>query len=245
MIRTGKWASIIFLLCILLAGCGKEKEPIQAEEDTQKTIVSKEAQDGGEAKEQKDGQELLEIEVTEEPQNAWETDEVYKGNLDVPIDYDFLAKEHEILEYNICTSPASVFDHPILREFLKEDLEFEEDIIKEFNAPVAENDYFVFDFNGDGLEDYMVCLHGIVWSGTAGNSVRIYVQEEEGSLKQVFHVTARVSETYMPNGHAPVTILNEKADGYYAFVLPWTKNRVWSYNKEKEWYDSCRYADEE
>lgn len=48
-----------------------------------------------------------------------------------------------------------------------------------------------------------------------------------------------------PHKHAEIAVLNERVDGYYSIVLPWTYNRVWSYDREKGRYDSYKYADEE
>lgn len=79
----------------------------------------------------------------------------------------------------------------------------------------------------------------MAWSGSAGITVRIYVQEDDGCLRKVFGVSSRVNDSCSEdNYYAPVAILDEKTDGYYAFVLPWTENRVWRYDKEEDWYES-------
>lgn len=172
--------------------------------------------------------------------------DIYKGNLDIPIDYDFIKKEHEILEYNIAVPAGSVYDHFILSEFLKDELEKEAEFNKEFDIPWSDTDYFLFDFNDDGLEDYVVCFHGNYYSGTGfGNYICIYLQEEDGTLEKVDSVVAGVYEPYMENEHAPIAVLNEKTGGCYAFVLPWTQNRVRSYNEETKTYGTYQYADEE
>lgn len=248
MIRTGSWTGIIFLLCILLAGCGQNELQTETESHVTEVIVPKEIEVEAEPEERieemrsKDEKELLEV---EELKGEGETEYINKGNLDVPIDYDFLAENHEILEYNICISPISVYDHSVLREYLKEYLEFDQDFNKKFGAFPAPKEYFIFDFNGDGLEDYMVCFAGIPWGGVSGNSLMIYVQEEDGVLKQVFSVSAQNHQQDGANGHAPVVVLNERTEGYYALVLPWTQNRVWSYDREQGRYDTYKYADED
>lgn len=166
----------------------------------------------------------------------YEPDIVNKDNLSEPIEYDILEREHAILEYNLCTNKRSVYENVILCEYLKEDLEFETDFSEEFDMPSATIEYFVFDFNHDGIEDFFVCFSGAAWSGTAGDSIRIYVQEKDG-LKKVFRASARVREPNSENGYAPVAILDETTDGYYDFVLPWSENRIWKYNVEKRMYE--------
>lgn len=153
-----------------------------------------------------------------------------------PIDYEALAKKYTLLENNICINPKSIFEDAILCEYLKVDIEFEEKFGQEFGVSSTMH-FFPFDFNDDGLNDYFVCFSGMAWSGSAGDSVRIYVQERDGSVKKVFRSSARVCEPSFEEGYAPVVILEQKTEGYYDFVLPWTENRVVHYNAEKDMYE--------
>jgi len=79
-------------------------------------------------------------------------------------------------------------------------------------------DYHIFDFNDDGLEDYVVCLSSSEYCGSAGNNVRIYIQESNGKLRRVLDITMRLLNANNPNGHEAFTVLDEKTDGYYAIV---------------------------
>lgn len=152
------------------------------------------------------------------------------------IDYESIEKDHEILEYNICTSPNYDYNNTILSECLKKDIEYDNEMCNEMGivAPL-EIEYFLFDFNADNLEDYLVCMHGYLWGGSGGNTVRIYIQEKEGTLKKVLDITMRLHEPGLPSEHAPMAVLNEITDGYYAIVLPWS-NLIMRYEKDKETY---------
>lgn len=50
--------------------------------------------------------------------------EVYTGNPDIPIDYEFLAEDHEILESHIGTKVHSLKENPVLKEYFIYDLFF-------------------------------------------------------------------------------------------------------------------------
>lgn len=152
------------------------------------------------------------------------------------IDYESIEKDHEILEYNICTSPNYDYNNTILSECLKKDIEYDNEMCSEMGiASPLEIEYFLFDFNADNLEDYLVCMHGYLWGGSGGNTVRIYIQEKEGTLKKVLDITMRLHEPGLPDEHAPMAVLNEITDGYYAIVLPWN-NLIMRYEKDEETY---------
>jgi len=160
---------------------------------------------------------------------------------DVPagIDYEYIEVNHKILRHNICMTPRSDYNDTVLEEYLREDIEEDREKCRELE--VADSlaltiDYFPFDFNDDGLEDYIVCYHGILWQGQAGNNVDIYVQRKNGTLRRVFSVTMRLNLDNLLNAHAPVAVLDEKTDGFYAIVLPGS-NRILRYDKETCWYE--------
>lgn len=96
-------------------------------------------------------------------------------------------------------------------------------------------DYHVFDFNDDGIEDYLLCIDGSLYSGTAGHSVEIYITKEDGSVECVRGIYLRFHNENRPSGHERFTVLNEKTDGYYAIVLPGS-NRILRYDKEEGGY---------
>lgn len=170
-----------------------------------------------------------------------EKSEMYKDikhiDMSVYIDYEYIEAKYKILRHNICIEPKDACDNPLLKEILKEDLEDYQQMYKKGITSVPLYiDYFSFDFNDDGLEDYLVCYHAPYYSGTGGNSVDIYIQKSDGSLSRVFSITMRLYDYVSPYDHSPMAILDEKDDGYYAFVLV-GNNRIIRYDKEKGRYE--------
>lgn len=155
------------------------------------------------------------------------------------IDYEYIEANHGILRHNICMTPRSDYNDTLLEGYLRKDIEDDREMCRKLEVSdslALTIDYFPFDFNDDGLEDYLVCYHGIFWSGSGGNNVDLYVQTGNGSLKRVFTVTMRLENRYLWNGHAPVAVLDEKTDGFYAIVLPGS-NRILRYSQETGWYE--------
>lgn len=158
------------------------------------------------------------------------------------VDFSVIEEEHEILEYDICTGPRCDWENTLLGEegelsqMAEEHKEYAEGLhsIGEVHVPLElDLEYFLFDFNDDGLEDYLICISSWEYCGSGGNLIGIYVQEEGGTLKQVLTITARL---HQGDGiHERFTVLNEKTDGYYAIVLP--GNRILRYDSETDWYE--------
>lgn len=185
--------------------------------------------------------EQKETEQEEQEENVGKID---KGNLSIPIDYDFLEENYGVYVENICTNPQSIFENSVVLSLVKDDLDYEKYMRSKLpEIPEEDHDYFVFDFNGDGVDDYLVCFHGILSSGSGGNLIRMYI-EENGEFVGRLSVTAQIF-IEDPHKHAAIAVLNKRVDGYYSIVFPWTYNRVWSYDREKGRYDSYKYADEE
>ena len=122
-------------------------------------------------------------------------------------DYEDLEKNHKILSYDICSSPGHDYENTPLAEYIEGDISWNEDMSKRAgkNIPV-EIDYHVFDFNNDGVEDYLLCESGRLFEGNGGDSVDIFIQEEEGvrnvlSTKMILH--------HGPHDHASVIVLDE------------------------------------
>ena len=104
------------------------------------------------------------------------------------IDYEYIETNHRILRHNICLTPRDDYRDTILWEYLKDDIEEDEEQCRKLGVSdslALTIDYFPFDFNDDGLEDYLVCYHGIRWSGSGGNSVVIYVQTSRGFMMNI------------------------------------------------------------
>ena len=121
-------------------------------------------------------------------------------------------------------------------KYLADDIAHDKEMCSRMDGSTPlEIDYFVYDFNADGLEDYLVCYHGIFWCGSGGNSVTMYIQQENGTLKRCWGIMMRLYDSYLPNEHSPVAVLDETVDGYYSFVIPYS-NYIVSYHPETQSY---------
>lgn len=97
---------------------------------------------------------------------------------------EHIEKKHKILTYDICSNPQYDYENTLLKEYLAEDLELNRQLREKLPDNTSLSiDYHIFDFNDDGLEDYVVCLASSEYCGSAGNNVRIYIQESNGKFK--------------------------------------------------------------
>lgn len=151
-------------------------------------------------------------------------------------EFEQIGKNHEILQYDIASAPRYDYENMPLREYIEEEKKENQCLVDE-NGLACEMrvDYHVFDFNDDGIDDYLLCIDGSLYSGTAGHSVEIYVCKEDGSVERVLSISLRFHNENRPSGHERFTVLNEKTDGYYAIVLPGS-NRILRYDKEEGGY---------
>ncbi len=131
------------------------------------------------------------------------------------VDFSEIEKEHEILEYNICAGEG----------------------IPGGSKGYLYEQRFPFDFNDDGIEDYILCRPDEE-NNAAGDSLGIYIRDEDGEsecklwIKIPFHGK---------RAHAPVTVLNEKDNGFYAIVLP--DNHILRYGYIEGWdWEGYYYA---
>ena len=160
-----------------------------------------------------------------------------------------IEENYKILEYDICSDPhydyADTFLAEYYRDVIEETIELmkavytEEELIRIWGEDESEwfdMDYHLFDFNDDGLEDYVVCIYASSWTGSAGEHVEILVQQEDGTFKCVLHTAMRIINLDEPDRHDVLTVLDEKTDGYYAIVTPFY-NRILRYDKEKDRYE--------
>lgn len=222
---------IMIMSCLLLAaltGCAVKKEKMP--ENLQISIS-----DESERQEYKIISDY-EVEVAEKSEEASARkpdigEEIPEPEEKPAIDYDYLVSMgYDILEENIAIVAGNVREHSLLKEYLKEDIEFDEDFCQRFGSMPSDMEYFLYDMNQDGVEDYFVCYCGVPWVGSAGNHLSIYIQEKD-TLRMVFSV--HVKFHLIEDDHAPIAILNDSNEGYYSFVLPYTNNRVWKYEKGK------------
>lgn len=150
------------------------------------------------------------------------------------LDVRDLEKNHKILPYAIGSSPKYDYENTPLAEYVEKDIVYNEEMSKKAAKSMPlEIDYHLFDFNNDGIEDYLLCESGLLFDGN-GNSVEIYIQEEKGvrlvlSMLMIFHNS--------PADHENITILDEKTNGYYAIVPP-HKNFILRYDAEQGRYST-------
>lgn len=111
-------------------------------------------------------------------------------------------------------------------------------------------DYHIFDFDDDGLDDYLLCIDRELYDGSVEHWIEIYVTRQErgwiGSEHEIVEEMAyRVLELNLPlgnrvgeNGHKQVMILDEQTNGYYAIVLPGS-NLILRYDDRYSEYEFC------
>ena len=88
-------------------------------------------------------------------------------------EFEEIEKNYKILEYDICSDPRYDYENIPLGEYLSAEIEEVREIFGEGVALRTSIDYHVFDFNDDGLEDYLICIDGPLHSGSGGNHVEI------------------------------------------------------------------------
>lgn len=148
------------------------------------------------------------------------------------VKFEEIEKKHEILVYDISTSPRYDYENTPLRDYIDKEKEDNQKFVEKLGSHhELEVDYHVFDFNDDGIEDYLLCIDGIGYSGTAGHCVEVFVGMEDGSAEEIFHANLRFHNENIPSGHERFTVLNEKTGGFYAIVLPGS-NRILRYDLE-------------
>jgi len=164
-----------------------------------------------------------------------------------PIDFTALKEAgYEILCGNIATETKSVYEDSWLVEQLGYVFETDErmrelaETTDEFVYIPTDIEYFLFDFNGDGEDEYIVILHGIHWGGRYGCRINIIKRTEKGESEEIFSVSGGF---FGGRPKYPFAVLDDRVDGYYSFVLPWT-GVVWKYNKETGTYnDAYKYCE--
>ena len=150
--------------------------------------------------------------------------------------YYYLEKYYHVLEYSITTVPRDDYYNTVLEEYLKEDIELNEEIRKEHpEQSKLIIDYHQFDFNDDGIEDYLVCMYKS-YKSKSKNLVRIYIQEKNGTLRCVFEGRIHLYDYDMRYSHVPLAVLEEKSGSYYILALP-ESEIILKYNEESGKYE--------
>lgn len=149
------------------------------------------------------------------------------------LDLEDLEKNHKILTDDICSEPKYDYENTPLVEIVEETIVDSEEMSKKLETPLCcEIDYHLFDFNDDGIDDYLLCIYGENFSlfpKDFGSDVSIFIQEEEG-VRKVLFADIRLSSESM------LTVLDEKTGGYYA-IVPSYGNYILRYDTEQERYD--------
>lgn len=147
-----------------------------------------------------------------------------------------IAKEYEVLRDDICDSVRYDFEnaHPTVREDIKYELQNHEEIAQKYGRKLQISiDYHLFDFNDDGLDDYLVCIERELHDGRVEHWFEIYITREERgwiTKEEMGDVTVRsalwlnlpTSGQREEGGHKQITVLKEQTEGFYSIVLPET-----------------------
>lgn len=194
---------------------------------------------------------------TSDEQNALETEERkqkleyvdrnFVRNANYFVNFEDLEEHHKVLVRDICLTPGYDYESTPLKEYVERTLLFHNARLNETenallqeglpietgkSAPV-ETDYHLFDFNDDGVEDYLLCIYGAFGHDGFYNSVSIFVQEESG-IRSIMNIDINLYHEL--SDHARFTVLDEKTNGYYAIVPP-DGNFILRYDADQEKYD--------
>ena len=125
-------------------------------------------------------------------------------------------------------------DDSILVDYYDEDIQFVYEFTESKHIQI---DYFDVDLNSDGLKDKIVILKSPVHSGSAGDSVHILLNHEDGSLDNLF------SNHLQLFSQAPLSALieteffvtDEKTNGFCGLIVKYGGGVILElrYNGEK------------
>lgn len=134
--------------------------------------------------------------------------------------------------------PKYDYENTPLADYIEEEFVTDtEELSKRVGKQISvEIDYHLFDFNGDGFDDYLLCVSGSPFCGSGGNHVEIYIQEEDG-VRKVLDITERLHVSL--SEHEMLMVLDEKNGGFYALAFEET-NYILRYDTETERYDFIR-----
>lgn len=230
-----RFAIVMIMIILLCSGCGNGN----AGEDTARELqITEETQQVKSA--QQEAFAEPEPEEKSEPEQTADSesyDEMIKND-DYFEGFEELEKNHKILAYDICASPKYDYENTPLAEYIEADIAWNEEMAEKMGEQFPlEIDYHLFDFNDDGIEDYLLCRKGRLFDGREGNSVEIFIREEDG----VRCVLSRVMWLHNDSGHGKLAVLDEKTGGYYAIVPPCggmiPEDIILKYNVETEQYE--------
>lgn len=176
-----------------------------------------------------------------------------KGEAIVFDELEEIEREYEILEYDIC-SPV-LYDFEDVNQVVKKHIEYEVsnhvEISQKFGRELKiEIDYHLFDFDDDGLDDYLLCIDRELHDGRMEHWIEIYVSKKErgwiGSEHEMveemgysrLELNLPLGSLLDENEHKQIMILDEQIDGYYTIVLP-VSNLILRYDDQNNEYKFC------
>lgn len=161
---------------------------------------------------------------------------VWEGEAPICYQAEDIKNEYEILRDDICDPVRYDFEnaHPTVRERIKNELQDHEETVQKYGRELQISvDYHLFDFNDDGLEDYLVCIDRELHDGGVEHWIEIYItreqrgwitKEERGdvTVRQDLWLNLPTSGQMEESGHKQITVLREQKEGFYSIVLPET-----------------------
>lgn len=166
---------------------------------------------------------------------------------------DEIERDYKILEYDICSPVLYDFENvnPVVKKYIEYEVGNNEDLSQKCGKELMiAMDYHTFDFDDDGLDDYLICIDRELYDGRVEHWIEIYVtRQERGWIgrerEMVEEMVYNRLELNLPqynqieeNGHKQVMILDEQVNGYYTIVLPGS-NLILRYNDRYDKYEFC------
>ena len=165
---------------------------------------------------------------------------------------DEIENDYEILKYNICLPVRYDFEN--VNSIIKKHVEYEvannEEISQKCGRELEISmDYHTFDFNDDGLDDYLLCIDRELYDGRVEHWIHIYIAKQErgwiAGQEMVDEMVRQVLELNLPLGnqveeieHKQIMVLDEQINGYYTIVLP-ESNLILRYDDRYDRYEFC------
>ncbi len=165
---------------------------------------------------------------------------------------DEIERNYEFLKYDIC-SPV-LYDFEKINPIVKKHIEYEvcnnEEISQKYGKELEVSvDYHTFDFNDDGLDDYLLCVDRELYDGREEHWIHIYITKQERGwiagremvdemVKQVLELNLPLYNQVEEIEHKQIMVLDEQISGYYTIVLP-ESNLILRYDDQYDRYEFC------
>lgn len=204
------------------------------------------------------GQDVVVLEYFEGEERELITELIPVGGGEAPVFYeaDEIAKTYEILADDICGSARYDFEnvHPTVREHIIHTLQKHEEISQKCGRELQISvDYHLFDFNDDGLDDYLLCIDRELYDGRVEHWITIDITREERgwitkeemgdiTVRQVLWLNLPAGGQTDETAHKQITVLRDQIDGFYTIVLPGT-NSILRYNGQ-EYVGEYQFCDQ-